>query len=181
MLIQEVDINDDPGVLGLNPFDWMVAPLTTGNGSGYGISRFGLIGSSGGLMTATEVNSLTFYATQEEFNGSRFFTLSNDANGGNIGQILGLDEPFWQGDTEFFFGNITTKKACNNYIRSVRFFIEKDYLNTTINPTYTSGSTFISEIYMLSSDNKILGIAKPDRPIEKNDTIMIDLALNSYY
>ncbi len=176
MIVQEVDNADDTGILGLSPFKWLIAPTGV-----YGVSRFGNIGIST-YISATQMNAFTFYATREEMDGSNYFNMSEFTFSTGIGQSLyPFDREFWHGDTEMFFGNITAKKVRKSYVRSVRFFIEKDYLNTTTNFTYTSGSTFISEIYLLGGDNKILGIGKPDRPIEKNDTIMIDLALNSYY
>ena len=127
------------------------------------------------------MNACTFYATANEFSGNTYFTLSAHANGGSIGQTLGLDEPFWQGDPEFFYGNITASKVKKKYIRRVRFTVKKDDLNTSTNSTFTSGSTYITSVYLLGSDNKVLGVCKPDRPIEKNDTTIIDLKMDSYY
>lgn len=181
MLLQEVDIATDTGVLDLNPFDWKVAPLPTNTDpNAYGVSRFGLIGQAVWL-SATQLNACTFYATANEFSGNTYFTLSAHANGGSIGQTLGLDEPFWQGDPEFFYGNITASKVKKKYIRRVRFTVKKDDLNTSTNSTFTSGSTYITSVYLLGSDNKVLGVCKPDRPIEKNDTTIIDLKMDSYY
>jgi len=178
MLIQEVDIDDDTGILGLNQAEWKVANL---DGSGdYGISRFGNIGVLP-VISPTEINNTVFYATREEYDDGEFFRMPTHANGGNIGQNLGLDYPFWYGDLEFFYGNITTKRLRKNYIRNVRFFLDKDVLNTTLNSSYSSGSTFITEIFLLSDDNRVLGVAKPDRPLEKNDITLIDMTLKSYY
>lgn len=182
MLLQEVDIATDTGVLDLNPFKWKVAPLANNNdlNNSYGVSRFGWIGNND-YLSATELNAFTFYATANEFSGNTYFTLSAHANGGSIGQTLGLDEPFWQGDTEFFYGNITAKKVKKKYVRRVRFTVKKDDLNTSTNSTFISGSTYITSIYLLGSDNKVLGVCKPDRPIEKDDTRIIDLKMDSYY
>lgn len=177
MMIQEVDIVDDPGILGLSPFKWVVAPAP----SGYDISRFGNIPSSL-IMSPTLVNSLVFYATQQEFSGANYFNLEAYTNSTGIGQgLTAYGRNFWHGDTEMFFGNITAKRVTKNYIRNVRFFVEKDYLNTTTNPTYLSGSTFITEVFLLGNDNKVLGVAKPDRPIEKNDITVIDFSFRSHY
>jgi hypothetical protein len=176
LLVQEVDIADDPGVNELDPFKWKMAPLAN-----YNISRYGNL-AAGTPMAAITVNNLIFFATQEEYDDNGIYYTYEDTTAGNTQyQLLGLDKAFWQGDEEFFYGNVTTRRAQKIFVRNVHHFIDNNSLNTTTNPTYTSGSTYISKIMILDDNNKILGVGKPDRPIEKNETILIDLTLKSYY
>ena len=178
LLVQEVDIDTDKGVLDLDPFAWIVPPNSYPNG--YGVSRFGRTGVNTN-MNAVTLNSTVMYATREEYDGGVPFCFRLHADGGLIGQTLGLDRAFWPGDEEFFFGNVNTKKVKKNHLRTVNFTLEKDDLNTSVNSTYISGSTYITEVFLLGDDNRIVGVAKPDRPIKKDETILVDFSLRSRY
>lgn len=172
-LIQEFDIEDDPGLLNLDPFKWRIATQ-------YGVSR--LDGGSTTYLSSTFVNSMVFYFTREEYDTYyKYFQMGVDAGSTGIGQGLGLDKALWPGDLDFFYGNVTAKAVRKNYIRNVHFFLDKSDLNTTTNSTYNSGSTYITEIMLLGPDNKIVGVGKPDRPLEKNDATLIDITMRSYY
>lgn len=173
LLVQEFDIEDDPGILNLDPFEWKRSTLD-GSSSYTDLIVY--------AFTAIGLNSTSFYLTREEYDAHSInFTWGSQTNGTGLGQPLGENTGLWPGDIDFFFGNVTTQSVKKNYIRNVHFFLDANDLNTTTNPTYISGSTYISEILLLGNDNKILGAGKPDRPLEKNSGILIDMILKSYY
>lgn len=186
LLVQEVDIEDDPGLFYVNQNLWRIPAIALPANSAsswtvnYGVSRYGALGSIT-PMSATRINSLVLYSTREEYEDYEYFRAQTASDGGPIGQTLGFDRPLWPGDTEFFFGNVTATAVKKNYIRNIHVFLDKSDLNTTTNSTYISGSTYITEVLLLGGDNKILGVGKPDRPLEKNDSILLDMDLRSYY
>lgn len=173
ILVQEFDIEDDPGIFDLDPFKWRISTL-------FGATKYQ--GVSAAYMTSSEVNRSVFILNREEYDTYyKYFLMYEDTVSTGIGQALGMDKALWPGDTDFLFGNVTAKSQKKNYVRNINFQLDKSALNTTFNPTYTSGSTFITEVLLLGEDDKVLGIGKPDRPIKKNDATFIDLTLKSYY
>lgn len=172
LMVQEVDIETDPGPLELSPDLWRVS-------SGFGVCRYGQ--NYGVFLPASYVNSLVMYSTYEEYHDSYEYYRLELREGGVIGQTLGFDRAFWPGDTDFFFGNITATAVRRTYTRNVHILLDNNSLNSSFNPTYTSGSTYITEIALLGQDNRILGLGKPDRPLEKAPNSLIDITLKSYY
>lgn len=177
LLVQEVDAATDEGVLGLDNFSWKL-------NTNFGVSRYAgqpFLPGSSTIFPASYVNSLELYATQEEYDDAVDFRISTHADG-DITQALGLDKALWPGDEEFFFGNIITKSITKRFMKSIDFTLDNSDMNNSFNTTYPgTGSTFISEIVLIGDDNKIVGSAKPNRPIEKNAAITVDLSLKLQY
>ena len=171
LLVQEVDIEDDPGINGLHPDKWR----TTLN---LGVSHFI---PSGTIFSADELNQIVMYSTRNEYDDYFTYYRFTNFEGGGMGQNLGFDRAFWPGDTDFLFGNVSATSVRKKHYRNIHHLIDSNMLNSTTNSTYTSGSTFITQIALLDSNNRVLGIGKPDRPIKKNSSTIIDLTLKSYY
>ena len=71
------------------------------------------------------------------------------------------------GDEVFFFGNIETDIQAISYKTKFVLPLGGNSFNSSINPTWTSGSVWVSEVGIYDLQKNLVAIGKINKPIEK--------------
>lgn len=183
IMTQEISKEDDEangGLLGLNQFAWRHSVNDSEGRYGEKDNHFAL--------DPIEVNEHDFFITREGYDESTTINypiyISHDES--NTSALLNNYYHFYNnnriGTEEIFFGNVTTKTIKNTYYTVIKTTILDNQLNTSNNATYMNGQdTFITTIHILDASNKVVAIAKPDRPIKKNIETVLDLQIEIGY
>lgn len=161
LMMCEVDDSENVSIHDLPHKTWKLIPNLSGCG----------IYSSTTMVSATGLTNFNFIVSRQDFNSGQTYYLNqhypefyNKTNH----NVSGLT----YGDESFFFGNVSTTILATSYKTTITLPLANDMLNSSLNTSFDGAldkSTFITEICILNNENKVVGLAKPTFPIEKND------------
>lgn len=148
--------------------------LMSAGGQGNGVYT----GATGNLtIDPLNLAGFQFIVSQEDYDSGTTYVLDSVFYSNNNSNASGLTF----GDEAFFFGNIRTAILATSY-KSVMTVIAPDsnFNTSTLNSSFDGildTDTYITEIGILNSNNKLVAVGKPTYPIKKNDSRLLAFQL----
>lgn len=124
---------------------------------------------TGQTLSAEDLSSVVFRVPIGLYNLAPYYDLSYLSY-----PPSGNTETLCFGDETYFFGNVTTAIEAVAYTMDLAINLPLDQFNSSNNATWDSAlddQVFISEIGLYDENNNLVGIAKLNNPIPKDDTI----------
>lgn len=130
---------------------------------------------TGQTLSANDITSTVFRVPIDLYNLASFYDLSYLNYPANVTGTTGqTNQILCFGDESYFFGNVTTSIEAIAYTMDLAINLPLNQFNSSTNETWNSeldDQVFISEIGLYDNDNNLVGIAKLNDPILKDDTI----------
>jgi hypothetical protein len=131
--------------------------------------------TSGMTLTAQQLSSDVFRIPIADYYIAPLYDLSYlDYPAAVTGTTSPTTELLCFGDETYFMGNVTTSVEAIAYTMDLAINLPLDQFNSSDNSTWNSGldgQVFISEIGLYDSEKNLVGIAKLNNPIPKDDSI----------
>ena len=127
--------------------------------------------TSGDTLSAEDVTSTVFRIPVSKYNLAQKYTLDY-LNYPVSGTTNPTTDVLCFGDETYFFGNVTTSIEAIAYTMDLAINLSLNEFNSTDNNTWDSQQPVsISEIGLYDENKVLVGIAKVNNPIPKDDTI----------
>lgn len=127
-----------------------------------------------GYIPASALTKTTFVITESNYTGATTYNLNNFID------LPGQDEPTKLnfGDEYFFYGNIQTGIVATIYDMRYAVNLVDTQFQTSTNPTYSSGSKYITEIGLYNSNKELMVISKVNEPKLRVGTQQYNISLD---
>lgn len=169
----QVLVNEQPNennyeTASVPPNQWMrVSSATTG---GNGIYKASDVGDN--TIDPVKLNAHEFVISRQDLQTGSTYVLAT-------GMTVNPDVLNF-GDESFFFGVFKSQTIRTKYLSSIVGYVLPHELNSSTNPTFESllnNATYVSEIAVLDSNNLVVAIGKPTRPLKKEVHRMLAVQL----
>lgn len=130
--------------------------------------------TSGQTISAQQLTSTVFRIPIAEYNLAPIYDLSYLNYPSSTSGTTQTNEILCFGDETYFMGNVTTSVEAIAYTMDLGINLPLDQFNSSNNETWNSSldqQVFISEVGLYDENKNLVGIAKLNSPIAKDDTI----------
>lgn len=162
LIMCEVPKSADTSVINaVKNYTWKKVPALSGSS----------VFSSSTTLDPVDLSAHRFIVSKQDWDSAQTYELSNDFPDFLSNNNSSLNYGMNYGDESFFFGNIKTTVAATVFKSTISIPVPSEQLNSSNNLTFDGSldkSTYITEICILDDDNRVVGLAKPTYPIEKN-------------
>lgn len=180
VMINEVDSDKDKGFDHIPPDNWRLigtaSSVTTPNDCGDVSGGIFTGGTNDNTIDPNKLIAHQFIMSKEDYDVGEQYLMKNN----KFSAFTMNNDKLTFGDESFFFGNFDADIIATSFTTKFTIKMPNQEFNSSDDESFEStkdDNTYISEVLILSEDNKVVAVGKPTTPIKKNKSRFLTFQL----